>query len=55
MFVSVTVRLDIDTEAWATDYGLETASEIRADVKEHVQNLVRDHLDSLSLLKGEQY
>lgn len=51
MKVQVTVTLDVDPEMWATAYGVEGAAEIRADVKQHAAESIRDHFDSMGLLR----
>lgn len=50
MKVTVTIKLDIDAEAWATEYGLDP-SEVVRDVKRHVTNNVTGHISGLGLLK----
>jgi hypothetical protein len=53
MFVSVTTRLNIDTDSWTMNYGIEGKKDIRDDVKAYVDNLVREHLRDLGLTKEE--
>jgi hypothetical protein len=50
--VSVTIKLDIDIEAWAGEYGFdpEDVSGIRQDVKRHVEATVRDQFHDLGVL-----
>lgn len=52
MIVAATTRLDIDTEAWTLNYGVDGKVEIREDVKAYVNNLVTEHFRDLGLLKG---
>lgn len=51
MKIQVTVTLDVDAEMWSAAYGVEGASDIRADVKEHAATSIRDHFDSMGLLR----
>jgi hypothetical protein len=51
MRIQVTVTLDVDPEMWAAAYGVEGAADIRADVKEHAANSIRDHFDSMGFLR----
>lgn len=51
MKVNVTVTLDVDPEMWTAAYGVEGAADIRADVKEHAATSIRDHFDSMGLLR----
>lgn len=44
MTVSVPLSVTVDPEDWTLNYGVEGTSAIRADVKLHVANLVRDAL-----------
>lgn len=45
MKVTVTLVIDVDTDAWVETYGTETtAAAIRADVKRHVLNTVDQQL-----------
>lgn len=47
--VTVPVRLTVDVDAWANEYGIApTIAAVRDDVKTYVTNGVRDHLDSIS-------
>lgn len=48
--VRIPVTVEIDMDAWCTDYGTETAAEVREDVKSHVTNTIQQHLDSLGVL-----
>jgi hypothetical protein len=50
--VRVALTVDIDTEAWEADFGVER-TELRADVQEYVHHMVQDQLRQLGLLKGE--
>lgn len=52
MQVTVTVRLDVDEEAWAVEYGVEGRTAVRADVKRYVQDAAEQHLDSMGLLSS---
>lgn len=53
MRVSTTVQVDIDLDAWRANYGEGTPSQIRADVKQLVDEGARQHLKTLGLLKEE--
>ena len=48
--VSIPISVEIDVDAWRTEYGLETVAEVREDVKRHVANAVTWHLAGLGLL-----
>lgn len=48
--VRIPVAVEIDLDAYCAAYGLETAAEVREDVKHHVANTVQQHLDSLGVL-----
>ena len=48
MKVSVTVVLEVDTEGWALDYGVEGKAAIRADVKEYVRHTLYECNDNFS-------
>lgn len=50
--ISIRFNIDIDTKAWADEYGLERR-EVRDDVKEVAETLFREHVKSLGLLNGE--
>lgn len=43
MKVKITLTVDVDSEVWASEYGLDK-SEVRADVKSKVQNDVYSQL-----------
>lgn len=49
--VTVTVRVDIDPEAWAANYGVEGRRAIRADVQTYAENLVREQLRDAGVLR----
>lgn len=44
MRVNVSFTVDVDEEAWSQEYGVQTAAEIRADVKRHVSRPSRREL-----------
>ena len=50
MRINVAVTLDIDPEAWAIEYGVEGAAAIRADVKMHAINALKQHYDNIGVL-----
>lgn len=50
MKVSVNITLDIDPEAWATEYGVEGSKAIREDVKQHAANSIKQHFDNVGVL-----
>lgn len=52
MKVRVEITLDIDTEAWSLEYGVEGASAIREDVKTHVTQSTLAHFSGMGLLVG---
>jgi hypothetical protein len=49
MKVRVVLTVDIDREAWATEYGVPV-DEVRDDVREYVTNAVKAHLDANGLM-----
>lgn len=57
MMIRISLTVDVDPDAWATEYGLDSTSReaIRTDVREHVQSSVRDHLSALGLLSNEDH
>jgi hypothetical protein len=50
MKVRITVTVDIDPEAWTTDYGVTDQTAIRDDVREWATNLVTEQLQSQMML-----
>lgn len=49
--VRIPVTVEIDVDAWCEEYGIpDRAAEVRADIKVHVEDLVRQQLDSLGVL-----
>lgn len=42
MRVRLTVTLDIDEEAWETEYGID-ADRVRDDVRSHLHNALHSH------------
>lgn len=48
--VRIPVTVEIDMDAWCTDYATETAAEVREDVKRHIAESVHQHFDSLGVL-----
>lgn len=54
MKVKVSFTVDVDTEVWTLNYGVEGAAEIRADVKTYIENeVVKAHMSELGLLADE--
>lgn len=51
MKINVTVTLDVDAEMWTAAYGVEGVADIRADVKQHAAESIRDHFDTMGLLR----
>lgn len=52
--VRIPITVEVDLDAWADEYSVDdTAAEVRADVKRHIENLVRQELASLGLAAGE--
>lgn len=49
MRVRVEVTLDVDAEAWCSEYGVERA-DVRTDVKSHAEQSLLAHFDDLGLL-----
>lgn len=47
--VRIPLTVEIDVDAWADEYGAGTNTEIRADIKRHVENTVRAQLDALGV------
>ena len=47
--VRVEVSVDIDVDAWARDYGIDR-TEVRADVKQYADSLVREHFKDMGVL-----
>lgn len=52
MKVKVSFTLDVDVQAWAAEYGIDPA-EVRADVRNHTEQGVRDQLGGLGLLNED--
>jgi hypothetical protein len=50
--VKVEVTIDVNAEAWATEFWVEK-SEVRADVKEYYAAFVVAHLENSGLSKKE--
>lgn len=48
--VRVPVTVEIDVEAWNIEYGCESAAEVRADAKRHIEDMVKQQLDALGVL-----
>lgn len=48
--VRIPVTVEIDIDAWVDNYGCESTAEVREDVRSHIENTVRQHLDSLGVL-----
>jgi hypothetical protein len=47
--VRVPVTVEIDVDAWAAEYGSGSATEIRADIRRHIESMVAAQLDSLGV------
>lgn len=47
--VRIPLTVEIDVDAWADEYGAGSTTEIRADIKAHIENMVRAQLDSLGV------
>ena len=54
MKIKVTITLDVDTDAWTLNYGVEGAKKIREDVKTYVFTLVHDQMsdENVDVLSG---
>ncbi|QNJ57053.1 hypothetical protein L3Y21_gp009 [Gordonia phage Rabbitrun] len=50
MKVRVEVTLDIDTESWSANYGIEGGAEIRKDVKAHAAHTLTETFRDMGLL-----
>jgi hypothetical protein len=50
MRVRVSVTVDIDPQTWALEYGVPL-QDVRGDVKQYVQQLVMDQLESVGVTK----
>lgn len=50
--VNITLKLDIDTEAWGLEYGFDPkdTTAIREDVGNYIRNATIDHLGGMGLL-----
>lgn len=48
MKVAVNVTVEVDAEAWATEFGVER-DEVRADVKVYMQGLCEQQVETLGL------
>jgi hypothetical protein len=54
MKIKVTLSLDIDADAWRTEYDIPAgAKALRNDVRTHVTHFVTDHLRDLDLFLPE--
>jgi hypothetical protein len=51
MKVKVSFEVDINTDAWDDEYGTGSVTEIRSDVKRHIENMVRGQLESIGVLR----
>jgi len=52
MKINVNVTLDLDPETWSLIYGVEGASDIRADMKEHAYQSLIEHYLELGVLNS---
>lgn len=50
MKIVVKVTVDIDPAAWTSNYGVEGAKDIRADVQAYAHNLVTEQLRDVGVL-----
>lgn len=51
MKIKIEFTLDVDPEAWSSNYGVKGAAEIREDVRAYVQNDVTEFFRSNGYLK----
>lgn len=49
MKVTINLTVEVDTEGWTLDYGVEGKAAIRADVKEYVMNVILQSNENLKL------
>ena len=49
MKVRVTFTLEVDTEGWTLDYGVEGNAAIREDVREWVKNVLDQSSDNIRI------
>jgi hypothetical protein len=54
MKVRVSFTVDINADAWATEYGIEPSG-VRDDVKQYVEFMAEGHLERLGLLKTQEH
>lgn len=52
MKIKVSMTVDIDPEAWTSNYGVEGAAAIRADVREYCEEAVRAQLQAVDVWVG---
>jgi hypothetical protein len=48
--VRIPITVEIDVDAWYDEYGCSSVAEVREDAKLHIEDTVRQHLDSLGVL-----
>lgn len=53
MKIRIAVTLDIDPDAWVTEFGVER-EDVRADVQEYFKNIVYGQAASVSVLADER-
>lgn len=49
MKVRIPLTVEIDVDAWTDEYGANSTTEIRADIKRHIENMVQAQLESLGV------
>lgn len=47
--VRIPLTVEIDVDAWVDEYGTGSATEIRSDIKAHIESMVRSQLDALGV------
>lgn len=51
MKVRISFTVDVDAAAWSVEYGTgTTAEDVRADVRQHAEDSVVSHFDSMGVL-----
>jgi hypothetical protein len=53
MRTSITIKLDLDPEAWTLNYGIEGWPAIRANAKAYTETMIVEHFRDLGLLLEE--
>lgn len=51
MKVRISLTVEVDTEGWARDYGVDGAAAIRADVAQYIDSAVRECNPNLKVIR----